>query len=85
MKPIVPEVTHRLADALVQLGPDVTVFNPCTEPNDVECHYSRVASSESGRTVKWPPFAAHTVRHFTGSVMLHLKALIIHRPVVKSE
>ena len=52
-------VSHRLANALVQLGHDVTVFSPCHKPDDAEYHHCHIALRGNARTVKWSLAVKH--------------------------
>ncbi len=46
--------THRLANALVGLGHDVTMFSPCRRPDDARYHHEQVVIEGRYRTVRWP-------------------------------
>jgi len=47
-------MAHRLANALVARGHDVTVFSPCVRPTDALYHHTHVPLSGSLRTMRWP-------------------------------
>ncbi len=52
-------VSHRLANALVHLGHDVTVFSPCAKPDDAHYHHSHIMLRGNARTVKWSLAVKH--------------------------
>ena len=46
-------MSHRLANALVALGHDVTMFSPCSRPGDARYEHRRVPLDGSMRTFRW--------------------------------
>lgn len=45
--------SHRLANALVELGHDVTMFSPCPRPDDAQYQHVQVPLEGSLRTFRW--------------------------------
>ncbi|MGD9703402.1 MAG: glycosyltransferase family 4 protein [Acidimicrobiia bacterium] len=46
-------MAHRLANALIDLGHDVTMFSPCRAPSDASYRHHLVELSGSMRTFRW--------------------------------